>query len=448
MGKVRPQPVNRESEFKKDEMFFSCTDLKGIILSGNDVFERVSKYSMEELVGSPHNIIRHPDMPKIVFKLLWDYIQSGRSIVAYVKNMANDGSYYWVLATVMPVKDSSGEIREYISIRIKPTSSYFSIIPQLYKEMLEAEKEGGMEASYSLLVNALNSLGYKSYDDFMKDVLIAEMKDKAYTFPIDGIFHRNGYGKIITESLRMYTRIEKLFQFVPVGLGTVKHTYLFSREAEEVYKMADEIRLTALNSSIESMRLGSNGSVFSVISAEMRKNSEEESKIIREMRTLIKENTEEIRDIMFMINLFKLEIVMLLKFIFSLKEHQNRKRDVDNFYYLLLSSQEFFNQLSYLLQHNLENLEKIDKKIKTLKTLIEELEAMYFRGLIESGYFEDTNFSIIYTGVKNLVIKNKNNIFQMEKSVADILDKKFFVMDNIQKLKNDVEHLKNLLSSS
>ncbi|MBK3333012.1 PAS domain-containing protein [Persephonella atlantica] len=445
MGRAKPQPINRESEFKKDEIFFSCTDLKGIILSGNDVFERVSKYSMEELVGSPHNIIRHPDMPRIVFKLLWDYIQSGKSIVAYVKNMAKDGSYYWVLATVMPVKDSSGEIKEYISIRIKPTSSYFSIIPQLYKDMLKAEKEGGMDASYRVLIDSLHLLGYESYDEFMKDVLIAEMKDKSFSFNIDTTHYGNGYQKVITESLKLYNQIEKLFLSV-MKFENLK--YLFSKEAEEVYKMADEIRLTALNSSIESMRLGSKGAVFSVISAEMRKNSEEESKIIREMRELIKENTEEIRDIVFTITLSKLEIVMLMKFLASLKKHQNRKKDIDNFYFLLMSSHEFFNQLSHLLLNSFDNLESIDRKIKTLKTLIEELEAMYFRGLIESGYFENTNFSIIYTDVKNLATKNKNNILQMEKSVTDILEKRFFVMGSIEKIKTDIEHLKKLLNSS
>ena len=103
MHRPKVEPKNIESVFLPDEMFFSTTDLKGIILSGNDVFIRVSKFSKEELIGKPHNIIRHPDMPRIVFKLLWDYIQSGKPIVAYVKNIAKDGSYYWVLATVVPI---------------------------------------------------------------------------------------------------------------------------------------------------------------------------------------------------------------------------------------------------------------------------------------------------------------------------------------------------------
>ena len=443
--RVRISPINKESEFREDEMFFSCTDLRGIILSGNDVFERVSKYSMEELVGSPHNIVRHPDMPKAVFKLLWDYIQSGRPIVAYVKNMAKDGSYYWVLATVMPIKDQTGKIKEYISIRIKPTSPYFSVIPQLYKSMLDAEKEGGMETSYKVLIDALHSLDYKDYDEFMKDVLIAEIKDKTSLSEVKKLSFKGGYPELVSESISLYSLIQKLFQFI-LNFENLKN--IFSTEAEEIYKMADEIRLTALNSSIESMHLGSSGAVFSVISAEMRKNSEEESKIIKEMKNLIEKNTKEIKDIMFTISLSKLEILMLTKFLSSLKKDENNQENMDNFYYLLSSSQEFFEMLSELLHHSFDTLEKIDKKIKTLRILIEELEAMYFRGLIESGYFDNTNFSIIYTGVKSLVTKNKKNILQMEDSLTNILEKKFFAVEYIEKIKIGFNKVKKLLYTS
>ncbi len=446
MRQLKPKPINRESEFKENEMFFSCTDLKGIILSGNDVFERVSKYSMEELIGSPHNIVRHPDMPKAVFKLLWDYIQSGRPIVAYVKNMAKDGSYYWVLATVMPVKDETGKIKEYISIRIKPTSPYFSIIPQLYKNMLEAEKDGGIETSYKVLMDSLQVLNFENYDEFMKDALIAEIKNKTSLSQIEKSSTARKHSKLILESSNLYNLIEKLFQSI-MKLENLKN--VFSKEAEEIYKMADEIRLTALNSSIESMHLGSSGAVFSVISAEMRKNSEEESKIVKQMRRLIDLNTKGIKEIMFTITLSKLEILMLLKFLSSLEEKGNdTNENLNNFYYLLSSSSEYFYKLSKLLINNFNTLEEIYKKIKTLKTLIEELETMYFKGLIESGYFDNTNFSIIYTGVKDLVTKNKRNILQMEDSVANILEKRSSIIENIEETRKELDRVKKLLNSS
>lgn len=78
------------------------TDRKGIIVSGNDVFSRIAAYEESEMVGKPHSLIRHPEMPRCVFKLLWDIIARGEAIAAYVKNRASTGEPYWVMATVVP----------------------------------------------------------------------------------------------------------------------------------------------------------------------------------------------------------------------------------------------------------------------------------------------------------------------------------------------------------
>ena len=96
---AKPTANSKEIILNSEELFFSRTDEKGIILSGNDIFVKVSGYRREELIQNPHNIVRHPDMPKAVFKLFWQTIQAQQPICAYVKNMAADGSYYWVFAT-------------------------------------------------------------------------------------------------------------------------------------------------------------------------------------------------------------------------------------------------------------------------------------------------------------------------------------------------------------
>jgi len=119
MRKTSIVPSNTERNFRINESFFSCTDTKGTILAGNAVFQRVSGYSESELVGSPHNVIRHPDMPRAVFKLFWDTILGGQPIAAVVKNMAKDGAYYWVVALVAPTKSG------FVSIRFKPASALF-----------------------------------------------------------------------------------------------------------------------------------------------------------------------------------------------------------------------------------------------------------------------------------------------------------------------------------
>ena len=102
-----------------NELFFSTTDQKGVITAGNQVFERVSGYALEDMVGRAHNIVRHPDMPRAVFRLLWDTIGAGRPIAAYVRNRAADGAYYWVMASVVPIAGG------YLSVRLAPGSEHF-----------------------------------------------------------------------------------------------------------------------------------------------------------------------------------------------------------------------------------------------------------------------------------------------------------------------------------
>lgn len=108
-----------EAEFKLDELFFSKTDKKGHIQASNSVFIRVSEFLEEELLYRPHNIVRHQDMPKTVFKPLWSFLLGDKAIAAYVKNKSKSGKHYWVFAMAFPMKDG------FLSIRLKPTSNFF-----------------------------------------------------------------------------------------------------------------------------------------------------------------------------------------------------------------------------------------------------------------------------------------------------------------------------------
>ena len=151
----QPTPVNREVTFDAENFIVSKTDTKGRIIYGNELFIEISGYTEQELLGSPHNILRHPDMPKVVFKLLWDYIQRGEEIFAYVKNMTKEGAYYWVHAYVTPMYDETGRCFGYHSVRRKPTPEALRIVGPLYAQLLEAEKRGGLEASEKLLNDIL-----------------------------------------------------------------------------------------------------------------------------------------------------------------------------------------------------------------------------------------------------------------------------------------------------
>ena len=171
----RPEPKPIEIPVPPDKFLVSKTDLKGIITYANPVFCEIAGYSEEELIGKNHNIVRHPDMPRTVFKLLWDTIQKGEEIFAYVKNLAKDGRYYWVFAHVTPTFDSSGRITGYTSDRrpVIHREVLTGTIEPLYRELREAEGRGGLEAGMNLLNQKLKSIG-KSYEEFIFTITFKE----------------------------------------------------------------------------------------------------------------------------------------------------------------------------------------------------------------------------------------------------------------------------------
>lgn len=134
---VRANGVERT--FGKDEIIVSKTDMKGRITYANDVFVRVSAYTEAELLGQPHSIIRHPDMPRCVFKLLWDTIQARQEVFAYVLNLAGDGAPYWVLAHITPSLDASGRVVGYHSSRRLPAKRALDAIRPLYTSLRTTE---------------------------------------------------------------------------------------------------------------------------------------------------------------------------------------------------------------------------------------------------------------------------------------------------------------------
>ena len=158
-------PKNNEIFFDAKKLLVTKTDLKGKILYANRAFMEIVQMDEEELIGTPHNIIRHPDMPKIIFKLLWSYLQNKKEIHAYVKNITKDGSYYWVLANVTP-SYINGKVVGYHSARRKPTKEALNIIEPLYKKLLQAEKNAGVSASEKIMNDLLKEKGV-NYDEFI-----------------------------------------------------------------------------------------------------------------------------------------------------------------------------------------------------------------------------------------------------------------------------------------
>jgi len=148
--------TNEEKVMSENDFIVSKTDTKGFITYCNEIFVDMAGWEAEELLGANHNIIRHPDMPKIAFKVVWDTIQAKKEFFGFVKNLRKNGGFYWVFAYITADLDLNGNIIGYSSFRRQPPVSAIKTIEPIYKLLLDAENRGGMEASGKLLNEFLN----------------------------------------------------------------------------------------------------------------------------------------------------------------------------------------------------------------------------------------------------------------------------------------------------
>ena len=170
---TRPEVTDIEHEVKSVDLIVSKSDAEGNITYVNPIFVKISGYSQASLLEKPHAILRHPDMPKAIFKYLWENIKEGHDVVAYVKNLCADGGYYWVLATVKMAKNPDGSFRNYMSTRRAVSDNAKETIAKLYADLLAIEKNEGVEASYTAFEKFLdeNSLTEsESFNKYMKNL--------------------------------------------------------------------------------------------------------------------------------------------------------------------------------------------------------------------------------------------------------------------------------------
>lgn len=164
------QPTNVEKKMREQDFIVSKTDLEGRITYCNKIFIEFSKYSEEEFLGKQHNIVRHPDMPRCIFKYLWETIKNKQEVNVYIKNLAKDGSFYWVHANVTPTINHEGELQGYYSVRRKPNERRLKKVKEIYNQLLAEEKKydnsKGLEESYKLFKNLIKS-GGKNYEEFI-----------------------------------------------------------------------------------------------------------------------------------------------------------------------------------------------------------------------------------------------------------------------------------------
>ena len=163
-------PRNEERCLAEDDFVVSRTDPKGRITYCNRIFMHLAGYREAELLNVQHNILRHPDMPRGAFKLIWDTLKEGQEVFAYIKNLASNGAYYWVFANITPDRDEAGNITGYYSVRRSPRRAAIEVIEPIYRQMLEIEKQhharDQMDHSRAFLNDLLKEKGV-SYEEFI-----------------------------------------------------------------------------------------------------------------------------------------------------------------------------------------------------------------------------------------------------------------------------------------
>ena len=170
-----------EKPFDKNDLIISRTDKRGTIIQCNAIFAKMSGWTEDEIMGSNHNLIRHPDMPQLAYKLVWDIIKDKGEFFGYVKNLRKDGGYYWVFAYIVGEWDDNGNFINFTSYRRYAPRLAVKTMELIYKLLLAVEKRSGMEASERALNKYLASVGFALYDQFIVDLQLRANASMAET---------------------------------------------------------------------------------------------------------------------------------------------------------------------------------------------------------------------------------------------------------------------------
>lgn len=326
MKTAKVTPIDGARDFHVHELFFSTTNRQGIIQSGNDVFVRVSGYAEAAMLGQPHNLIRHPDMPRAVFRLIWDYLQRGKAVAGYVKNMAADGRYYWVVAVITPLEQG------YLSVRFKPTGPLLATIDSLYREMraieTAAEQRGetgpaAMDLAAARLTAALRETGHADYDAFMAAMLRDELRSRDSAIAA-------GHRTLIplhlpTGNNEGRDRLEAIYQTCLAAYGELNQLYAgldhylaLDRQLRagfaQVTELADRIRLVAINANIKASQLGVDGHCTGVVADFLGRTSTDLAGICAGFSRQMQPVAVSLQAVVFNLAVARLQLEMILLF--------------------------------------------------------------------------------------------------------------------------------------
>lgn len=314
--------LNQSRPFKYHELFFSITDPKSKIIYLNDVFVRISGYPVDEIVGELHNKIRHPDMPRSVFKIFWDHLNDNKPVAAYVKNLAKNGAYYWVMALAYPCDEG------YMSIRLKPGSELFEKAKEIYKAVLKFEKDKeqelgkrkGMYKAEEHLLDILRDEGYSSYDEFMWDALEKEMRNRENVLKKEKVNLLESYQGVPDHLKDLQSLLGKLF----ARLESLGHLHdVLMEHSDYMLKLSRSILFLSLNAQVSSAKLDNAQDSITVVAENMGKQTEKGEVELIEIQEIVKKLNSLLRSLNFEIISSKLQVEMTNKFLSTLSKDEN-----------------------------------------------------------------------------------------------------------------------------
>lgn len=165
--------LDKEKKVDTQESYTSCTDEKGCIVTVSDGFVTLSGYEKDELLGQNHNMVRHPDMPKVIFNILWQKLEHNKKFVGLIKNLAKDGTYYWLFNEISAMSKKGSQTKVFYAYKHPASKRAVYHIGQLYKKLLEHERNGGIDASQKYLDEFLSFRGV-TYDEYIETMTSAK----------------------------------------------------------------------------------------------------------------------------------------------------------------------------------------------------------------------------------------------------------------------------------
>jgi PAS domain S-box-containing protein len=398
---AKPIPKIEERKFDISELFFSTTNSRGVILNGNDVFVRVSGYSLEQLIGAPHSIIRHPDMPRIVFKLLWDTIQTKNMIAAYVKNMAADGTYYWVLAVVFPVGN------DYLSIRLKPSAGLCKAAETIYAEVLKEEEKNGMEASAAVLFKHLKDAGFNTYEDFMKAVLVSELnsrdsalsqstkQSRRHSVALGQSLDQEAISSALAHLQKLSESSSERYKSLFARMSTFESSSLvFKDQVSFLLDTFHNIQLLALNMRIYAGKIGAEGASLGVIATSFRDLVESIEQKLTHFAKMVDDLNSNMQSLTIKTASLKIQIDMVDFFVNeSLSKVTSGAADFSEAFAILNANSEMFTNLAASMNLSaLDQVRALDKSVKNfsqanleIRKFVNGIELISQLGAVESA---------------------------------------------------------------